>query len=139
MSDILLQLAYFMGTLCRILWDASLEINIVTIMNKESYEMYYFRLHLSASKKKSFNWLAGSPHSSGYLFSGPGPSVLWSLTQGLPAFRTTFPFSFFNFLLPSDYEVNFAPEENPDQTPHFPEHPRGASDQTEQLTQQTMP
>lgn len=48
-------------------------------------------------------------------------------------------FFLFHFLLLSDYEVNFAPEENPDQTPHFPEHPRGASDQTEQLTPQTTP
>lgn len=30
-------------------------------------------------------------------------------------------------------------EENPDQTPHFPLQPRRASDQTEQLTQQTIP
>lgn len=52
-------------------------------------------------------------------------------------------FSFLLFFLiffssPS-YEVNFAPKKNPDQTPHFPVHPGRASDQTEQLTQQTTP
>lgn len=61
MSDILLQLAYFIGTLCCVLWDASLEINTVTIINKESYEMYYFCVHLSASEKQALIGLQALP------------------------------------------------------------------------------
>lgn len=57
----------------------------------------------------------------------------------LPAFQTTSLSFFLIFLSFPSYEVNFAPEENPDQTPHFPVRPGRASDQTEQLTQQTTP
>lgn len=92
MSD--LQLAYFIGTLCCILWDASLEINIVTIMNKESYEMYYSCLHLSASEKQAFFGLQALPTLQATCTQGMVPGSCPAYAESL-CLWTTFPVSFF--------------------------------------------
>lgn len=84
MPDILLQLAYFIGTLCCVLWDASLEINNVNIINKESYEMYCFCLHLPAREKQALSSLQILSTVMANCLPGMA-SVLYSPRQSLPS------------------------------------------------------
>lgn len=107
--------------------------------------MYYFCLHLAAREKQALSGLKTLPTvqancSQAWSHSPVQPYVVFlpSTQPFWVVFFLSFSFFLIFFSSPS-YEVNFAPKENPDQTPHFPVHPGRASDQTEQLTQQTTP
>lgn len=105
--------------------------------------MYYFCLHLPAREKQTLSDLKTLPTvqancSQAWSHSPYSPMRSSCLPHNLSGWFSFF-LSFLIFFSSPSYEVNFAPKENPDQTPHFPVHPGRASDQTEQLTQQTTP
>lgn len=94
----------------------------------------YFPFILPSEKASALTWFRALPVASAHLFVTCEPLALY---RAWKSFRRLPFFPFLQFLFP------FSPfpscKENPDQTPHFPLHPRRASDQTEQLTQQTTP